>query len=71
MDERCVRSGTSFLERLCLLVPKKREHTVLSRGVLAGHGKLRASVVPTEEGIQRPKNTASTSTYSPARAGRG
>lgn len=58
------RDGTSwlsfepvtFLERLCSLVPKKREHTVLYRGVLAGHSKLRAKVVPREEGIPRPKN---------------
>jgi len=46
----------TFLERLCSLVPKKREHTVLYRGVLAGHSKLRAKVVPREEGIPRPKN---------------
>jgi hypothetical protein len=46
----------TFLERLCSLVPKKREHTVLYRGVLAGRSKLRAKVVPREEGIPRPKN---------------
>ena len=46
----------TFLERLCSLVPKKREHTVLYRGVLAGHSKLRAKAVPREEGIPRPKN---------------
>ena len=46
----------AFIERLCSLVPKKREHTVIYRGVLAGHSKLRAKVVPKEEGIPRPKN---------------
>lgn len=46
----------TFLERLCSLVPKKREHTLLYRGVLAGRSKLRAKVVPREEGIPRPKN---------------
>jgi hypothetical protein len=46
----------TFLERLCSLVPKKREHTVLYRGVLAGHSKLREKLVPREEGIPRPKN---------------
>ncbi len=54
----------TFLERLCSLVPKKREHTVLYRGVLSGHSKLRAKVVPREgegdarEGIPRPKNAS-------------
>ena len=46
----------TFLERLCSLVPKKREHTILYRGVLAAHSARRASVVPDDEEHRRPKN---------------
>ena len=48
-------STETFLERLCSLVPKDREHTVLYRGVLAGRARRRKHVVPTENG-PRPKN---------------
>ena len=45
----------AFLERLCALVPRKREHTILYRGVLGAHHRRRAKVVPADQG-QRPKN---------------
>jgi len=46
----------TFLERLCSLVPKPHEHTILYRGVLGAHSKRRAKVVPREDDRSRPKN---------------
>jgi hypothetical protein len=46
----------TFLERLASLVPKKREHTILYRGVLAAHSARRAKVVPRDVERPRPKN---------------
>lgn len=48
-------SADTFLERLCSLVPREREHTTLYRGTLGPHAARRAKVVPHDEG-PRPKN---------------
>lgn len=47
-------AADTFLERLCSMVPRPREHTVLYAGTLAGHSKQREQVVLEGE---RPKNT--------------
>jgi hypothetical protein len=46
----------TFLERLCSIIPKKREHTILYRGVLAAHSARRQKVVPREDDRPRPRN---------------
>ena len=46
----------TFLERLCSLVPKRREHSILYRGVLAAHSARRATVVPKDDERPRPRN---------------
>lgn len=47
----------TFLERLCSLVPRPRANTILYRGVLAPHAKLREHVVPRpDDEVPRPKN---------------
>lgn len=48
-------TADTFLERLCSLVPREREHTILYRGTLGPHAERRASIVPSEHG-PRPKN---------------
>ena len=48
-------SPDTFLERLCSLVPREREHTILYRGTLGPHSKRRAQVVP-EQDTPRPVN---------------
>ena len=48
-------SPDTFLERLCSLVPREREHTILYRGTLGPNSKRRASVVPEADG-PRPRN---------------
>jgi hypothetical protein len=39
-------SPTTFLERLCTLVPRPGKNTILHSGVLAAHAKDRADIVP-------------------------
>lgn len=43
---RAEPSPSTFLERLCTLVPRPGKNTTLYSGVLAGHAKDRALIVP-------------------------
>ena len=46
-------SPTTFLERLCTLVPRPGKNTILYSGVLAAHAEDRARIVPGEAATTR------------------
>ncbi len=48
---------STFLERLCTLVPRPGKNSILYTGVLAGHAKHRQDVVPGERDDRRPRKS--------------